>query len=148
MVGKFLKAALMGGVVVSSPAIADEAWRIVGEPQTVVYEQDLEGTEIAVLKYGNVRLYIDGLAGVYEDRSKYYGGVWLADDDSLYDNFHGAKCLTAMKVPGSEETREVWGRVALSFVKPDFPSPITIRTGSCFDEGDYSIIAEPIVADE
>ncbi|MEO1406409.1 MAG: hypothetical protein AAFV54_07960 [Pseudomonadota bacterium] len=145
---KLGSAVLVAGVISVTAASADEVWQIVGESQTAVYEQDLEGTDIAVLKYGNVRMYIDGLAGVYSGRDKFYSGVWLADDDALYDNFHGAKCLTAMKRPGSDETREVWGRVTLTFIKPDFPSAITIRTGSCFDEGDYSIVAEPVVAEE
>jgi len=148
MLNKIIAGTAVACLMTTSVASADEVWQVVNSEQTIVYEQDLEGTDIAVFKYGNVRLYIDGLAGVYENRRTFYRGVWLADEDSRYDDIPEYSCLTELKRPGSEETRQVWGPVALTFVKRDFPSMIALRTGSCFSEGDSAVVAEPVLGGE
>ena len=129
-------------VLAAAPVSADEVWR--NGTQTITYEADLEGTDIAVLRHNNSLLYVSGLAGVYEDRGT-YRGVWIADDDSKYSGFD---CMVEIKRPGSDDTARVWGQVEVYFSQPDFPSTIAIVQGSCFRETEWAVIADPVLGGE
>lgn len=66
------------------------------------------------------RLTFGGGRGVYR-------GFWLADGGDPAE-----ACLTQMIAPDAMKTL-FWGRAALTFVRPEFPSDGTEGVGQCFD---------------
>ncbi|KCZ54164.1 hypothetical protein HY29_15590 [Hyphomonas beringensis] len=129
--------------LVSQPALADEVWStLVGD---VVYESDTpEGW--AVWSYeadsGPVKIYLKGLAGVYEGRGA-YAGVWIAQDDPEIE-----MCDVAIRNPDTGASHYNWGRVDIVFTEPDFPGGWVALRGNCFNDPTDYLVGKPIVASE
>ena len=101
-------------------ALADERWAT--EEYDVVYEADRGRT--AIWSYGDNggTIFIDGLAGVYEDRGS-YSGYWVQDSSSL-------RCDTYREGANGELTY-YWGGFEIDFLDADFPSRWQAQIGLC-----------------
>jgi len=146
-----MRTALLAAVAalgLSGVAQADEQWT--SGDQTIIYE--LEEGSLAVFSIGDTTLYIDGLAGVYENRGT-YPGIWMLDDVPLVRDENGNEipadgCGFSMLRPGkSGETSDYWGQVEITFIDEDFPSVWIGYFGDCFDPPSETLIARPVVAE-
>lgn len=130
----------LAAFALSGPALADEVWT--SDDGEIVYETDLEGSDIAVLAMEGVKAYIPGLAGNYDDRGS-YSGIWIADEASDADN-----CAVAVVRPGSdEESSNIWGQIDITFIDASYPSVWIAEIGYCFDAPVAQLIARPVTAD-
>lgn len=126
-------------------AMADEQWTSDGK--TIIYEAE-EG-DLAVFSFDGTSIYIEGLAGVYEDRGT-YSGVWMLDEVPMVLNETGESvpaqgCGFSMLRPGkSGEVSQYWGQVELTFIDADFPSVWIGYFGDCFDPPSDTMIARPV----
>lgn len=146
----YLAALIAGGMGLgySGAATADEQWTSDGK--TIIYELD-EG-DMAVLSVDGTTIYIEGLAGVYQDRGT-YGGIWMLDEAPMVENEAGELvpaegCGFSMLRPGkSGETSEYWGQVEITFIDANFPSVWIGYFGDCFDPLSDTMIARPIAGE-
>ncbi len=132
----------------SGTAMADEQWTSNGK--TIVYEAE-EG-DMAVLSVDGTTIYIEGLAGVYQDRGT-YGGIWMLDEPPMVENEAGESvpaegCGFSMLRPGkSGDVSAYWGQVEVTFIDADFPSVWIGYFGDCFDPPSDTMIARPLVGE-
>lgn len=110
-------------------ALADEM--LSGAPGPILRDSDLG--DVAIWRHDDatkgtvVRLYLPGLAADVSGGRGVYRGFWLADGGDPAE-----ACLTQMIAPDAMKTL-FWGRAALTFVRPEFPSDGTEGVGQCFD---------------
>ncbi len=146
----YLAALLAGGMglTYSGAAIADEQWTSNGK--TIIYELD-EGN-MAVLSVDGTTLYVEGLAGVSEDRGT-YAGVWMLDETPMIETDAGEVvpaegCGFSMLRPGkSGEVSEYWGQVEITFIDANFPSVWIGYFGDCFDPPSDTMVARPVIGE-
>ncbi|MEM1367293.1 MAG: hypothetical protein AAGG02_04595 [Cyanobacteria bacterium P01_H01_bin.15] len=104
---------------IPTSAIADEVW--ITEEYDVVYQEDRNRT--AIWSYGeNGTIFIDGLAGNYDNRTA-YAGYWTQPTSSL-------RCDTFREDAAGKPTYH-WGRFEISFIDKAFPSRWTAKFGLC-----------------
>lgn len=133
------------GLTVS--AYADEQWT--SGDATITYELD-EGNA-AVWSFDGTTIYIDGLAGVSQNRGT-YSGVWMLDETPLVKDADGNTvqaegCAFSMARPGkSNDVTNYWGQVEVTFIDADFPSVWIGYFGDCFDPLSETMIARPVGA--
>ncbi|MEL7129206.1 MAG: hypothetical protein AAGK23_06635 [Pseudomonadota bacterium] len=125
-----------------APASADEVWT--SKLGDIVYETDLTDGQMAVFKIEGARVFLPGLAGVYEGRTS-YDGFWIADEG--YD-FSTESCGVSMVQPSFGDRSQQWGRFQVTFVDPDFPGIWVGHVSACFDDASDSVIARPLVGSE
>lgn len=138
---------LAGALALTATGVAgaDEVWRT-DDGMEIVYETDLDGTGTAVLTFDGVRLYVEGLAGVFEGRGA-YSGVWFADDTE--GPGLGEGCSVAMVRPDAADQSSVyWGRAEVTFIDADFPSIWLGEFGECFGPLENLMVARPVTAGE
>ncbi|MEO9971090.1 MAG: hypothetical protein ABJG15_14930 [Hyphomonadaceae bacterium] len=127
----------------SSPAFADEQWT--SGDSTIVYE--IDDGDMAVFSVDGMRLYIDGLAGVTENRGSYHG-IWMLDEapvvDAGGDPVDGCG-FSMLRPDDSGEVSEYWGQVEITFIDAEFPSVWIGYFGDCFDGASETMIARPLV---
>ncbi len=124
--------ALLTGTLAPQSVIADEVWTT--QEYDVVYEEDRDRT--AIWSYGEDGLvFIDGLAGVYTDRSA-YSGYWVQESSSL-------RCDTYREGADGEPSY-YWGRFELTFIDPDFPSRWHANLGLCDQEPAIHLDGTPV----
>lgn len=116
-------------------ALADERWTT--EQYDVVYEEDRN--ETAIWSYGDNggTIFIDGLAGVYQDRES-YSGYWVQNSSSV-------RCDTYREGANGEPTY-YWGRFDIAFLDPDFPSRWEARLGLCDRAPTIPLTGTPITS--
>lgn len=143
---KALIIALGAAAVIAGTATADEVWFTdIGE---VVYEADLDNGQ-AVLSYAlpdtelRGRIFLPGLAGVYEGRTV-YDGFWI---EPAFDNGVSV-CTVEVRDRQTDSTSDVWGRVKLMFIDADFPGRWVALRGDCFDEPTHMLIGTPKTAED
>lgn len=91
-------------------ALADEVWKT--EEYKVVYQEDRNKT--AVWRYGRDGIiFIDGLAGVFNDRGS-YNGYWVQKSSAV-------RCDTYKEGADGKPTYH-WGRFQVTFIDSKFPS--------------------------
>ena len=123
----------------TAPALADEAW--VSNAGTVIYLEDVGTTAVLQQfhpRYGELRVYVPGLGGNYDDRVGLFAGYWIAVDPSRAD----WSCDVSV-VMEDGHVSNVWGRVNIEFMTTGFPSGFDGFTGSCHDEADVRWTANP-----
>ena len=115
-------------------AIADEVWRT--EEFSVIYAEDRGKT--AIWEYGNGEgtVFIDGLAGEYENRGS-YKGYWVQETSSR-------RCDTFREDANGQKTYH-WGNVTVDFIDADFPSRWTLNLGVCDGPAFIELNGIPIV---
>jgi hypothetical protein len=124
--------------VFAGPALADESWT--SPIGNIYYAADLETGE-AVFGYSVNqgrdfgRMFINGLAGVFEDRGV-YDGVWIEPDLPRDEG-----CAISVMNPQTGEMSNNWGRLKLVFTEPEFPSGWVAMRGTCFEA-----LADPLIA--
>ena len=128
--------ALLAGILSPSMAIADEVWST--EEYDVIYQEERGRT--AIWTYGSENevigtIFIDGLAGVYQDRG-FYHGYWTQETSSL-------RCDT-FREGADGEPNYYWGRFEVYFVDPDFPSRWQAKFGLCDREKTITLNGTPI----
>ena len=120
-------------------AIADEKWTT--DDGEVIYEREIEANQMAVFKSGDITMYIEGLAGVYQDRGS-YSGIWVLNDAPEGET----GCPVAIIEPGTTNgTTTFWGQMEITFIDPDFPSIWIAQLGECFGGFSSMMIARPDV---
>ncbi len=125
----------------SIPVFAQEIW--VTEEGNVLYERDIDGTDIAVFAFEDSQFYIEGLAGNQTDRGSYQG-VWLADNTQ--DLNPQLACSVSIVRPGTrDEISAFWGTVEITFIDKGVPGIWVGYIGTCFDGPDTQIIARPVI---
>ena len=112
-------------------ASADEVWTSNG--REIVYETDLPNG-MAVWSFDGAKLFIQGLAGQYEDRDT-YEGIFVNDGDYQ-------ACDFAIANPQTGETTYNWGRIRVIFIDPEVPSRWVAMGADSFDDP----VEDPIVA--
>lgn len=128
---------ILSASLTTLPAIADEVWT--AEGMEIFYEADLDNGMAVLNVDGEGKMFIQGLAGVYEDRGD-YDGIWIANDDS-------GDCDVGIANPQTGEVSYSWGRLHMIFVDSDFPGRWVALGGECMeDPNDDPIIASPLVA--
>ncbi|WOR13944.1 hypothetical protein RYZ27_09220 [Hyphomonas sp. FCG-A18] len=133
--------------MIGGSAFADEVWST--EIGDVVYEADLPNGQ-AVWSYPleseegwRGKAFLPGLAGVYTGRTTYHG-YWV--EPGSVDGESG--CAVEVSDPQTGESSDVWGRVTLSFVDPDFPGTWVALRGDCFEEPHAMLVGRPITAED
>jgi hypothetical protein len=113
---------VIGSALIGIPASADETWS--NPSGTAVYEDEIG--EIAIFSIpmgtGRARLYLEGLGGNYDKRSRSHG-YWIGPEKG--------SCSAALTTP-DQLTSSNWGRVTIVFDKPAFPTGWTAKMGTCF----------------
>ncbi|MGD9816357.1 MAG: hypothetical protein AB7Q23_12025 [Hyphomonadaceae bacterium] len=134
-------AAAFALALLATPAAADEVWSLPSGNQ-IVYDRDVG--DVAVLTYrpeqglGQGQIFVVGLAGQYEGRSR-YEAYWVEPDDA------GPPCAASL-VDAEGNTWRRWGLASVSFQRATFPSSITITRGTCLSPpGRARITARPVV---
>lgn len=108
--GTALAAGFAAVLAVAAPAVADEMWT--SEAGNIEYFEDLGS--IAVFSVDGGMMFIDGLAGNYNNRGDYVG-YWMDYDVSEI------QCdWTEFDEYGNESWS--WGGVYVTFLDPAFPS--------------------------
>ena len=130
--------ALLTGILMPHVAIADEKWST--EEYDVTYQEDRNRT--AIWTYGSEdqvigTIFIDGLAGVYQDRG-FYHGYWTQETASL-------RCDTFREGADGKLTY-YWGRFEVYFRDPNFPSRWQAKFGLCDREKTITLNGTPIIA--
>lgn len=121
-------------------ASADEVWSLPSGNQ-LVYDRDIGN--VAVLTYrpeqgsGQGQIFVVGLGGQYEGRTRYQA-YWVEADDA------GAACPASI-VDAEGHTWRRWGLATVTFASRSFPSRITISRGECLGAPHGSIAARPVV---
>ncbi|AFY38701.1 hypothetical protein Lepto7376_2421 [[Leptolyngbya] sp. PCC 7376] len=115
-------------------ATADEVWRT--EEFGVVYAEDRGSTAIWEYGGGFGTVFLDGLAGQYEDRGTYYG-YWVQASSSK-------KCDTFREGADGELTY-YWGNVKVEFIDADFPSRWKLGLGLCDGERTIELNGTPVI---
>jgi len=119
-------------------ANADEVWT--SDIGSITYESEIDANDMAIFKTDGMTLYVAGLAGVTEGRGT-YPGIWVMD--IAPEGSEG--CPVAIVRPETEDiTTAFWGQLEITFEKPDFPSAWTAQIGTCFQEFDEQLIANPV----
>jgi hypothetical protein len=122
-------------LLLPTAVLADEVWSTAQGDLT--YEEDI-GT-VAVLSYpagdGKGFLFVSGLGGNTDQRTGVFNGYWIAEGDGA--------CDATLKGPNGTESTN-WGRIAVAFAEPGFPSALTILSSSCFGEFDASMAGTPV----
>lgn len=114
-------------------ALGDEVWST--EEYDVIYQEDRNRT--AIWSYGRDGLiFIDGLAGVYTNRGS-YTGYWVQNSSSL-------RCDTYREGANGKPTYH-WGRFAITFIDPDFPSRWHAHISLCDREPSIPLNGKPVV---
>ncbi len=113
---------------------ADEVWRT--EEFNAVYVEDKGDTAIWEYGDGFGTVFLDGLAGEYEDRGTYYG-YWVQATSSK-------KCDTFREGANGQPTYH-WGTVKVEFVDPDFPSRWKLSLGICDGERMIDLNGTPVI---
>ncbi|MBP0016553.1 MAG: hypothetical protein J7647_03225 [Cyanobacteria bacterium SBLK] len=100
--------------------LADEVWTT-EEYDNVVYQSDRNKT--AIWSYGrDGLLFIEGLAGVSENRGS-YRGYWVQGSSSV-------RCDTYREGANGQPSYH-WGQLEITFLDPEFPSRWQIKIGLC-----------------
>lgn len=112
----------MAGIWSAAPALADETWT--NPAGIAIYEEEIAGTAVfsIPMQGDRARLYLEGLAGNYDNRSKSHG-YWIGPDKPIC----GAKFIAPDGLQSSN-----WGRVTIVFDGPSFPTGWTATLGTCF----------------
>lgn len=119
-------------LLIPQRALADEVWTT--EEYEVIYQEDRDRT--AIWSYGDDGLiFIDGLAGVYNDRGSYMG-YWVQDSSSV-------RCDTYREGAEGEPTYH-WGRFEVTFIDPDFSSRWHAHIGLCDREPTIFLNGTPV----
>jgi len=123
-------------LLAAQPVIADEVWTT--EEYDVVYFEDRDRT--AIWTYGPEdavlgTIFIDGLAGVFTDRTS-YGGYWVQESssrrcDTYREDINGAPAYH-------------WGRFDITFIDPDFPSRWEASFGLCDGPTSITLTGTPV----
>ncbi|MFZ9736673.1 MAG: hypothetical protein ACO3EZ_01525 [Prochlorotrichaceae cyanobacterium] len=117
----------------SQNAKADEVWDT-GEYQ-VIYQDDRGKTAVWTYGDGIGTVFIEGLAGVIENRGS-YDGYWVQDSSSL-------RCDTYRE--GSNGSPSYyWGRFEINFIDQEFPSRWQAKLGRCEGEPSITLDGVPI----
>ena len=125
-------------------ALADEIWT---SPIGIIYYIADLATGEAVFGYSVSdgkdfgRMFISGLAGVYEGRQA-YDGFWIEPDLPTEEG-----CPVSVLNPQTGETSNNWGRLKLVFTEPDFPSDWVAMRGTCFSAPVEPLIAKSVAND-
>ena len=130
----------LGGLAIATclsiapKAIADEVWRT--EEFDVIYLEDRGQT--AVWEYGNGfgYVFLDGLAGEYENRAT-YNGYWVQKSSSR-------RCDTFREDFNGRSTYH-WGTVKVEFIDKDFPSRWNLKLGICDQASPIELNGTPVV---
>ncbi|MEQ1493212.1 MAG: hypothetical protein ABL879_19555 [Devosia sp.] len=128
------------GMLFSMPASADEVW-VLPSGNQLTYDRDVG--DVAVLTYRpeqgleSGQIFVVGLGGHYEGRSRYQA-YWVEADDA------GAACAAAL-VDAEGRTWRRWGLATVSFASPGFPSRLTLSRGECLSAPSGRIAARPVV---
>ena len=134
---KYLPLTIAVALFAGTPAMADEVWST--EEYDVVYQEDRGQT--AVWTYGAEEtqgtIFIDGLAGVYEDRGT-YTGYWVQPTSSR-------RCDTFREGADGKPTYH-WGRFEIEFIDSDFPSRWQAKFGLCDGEPRITLNGTPMTA--
>lgn len=136
-ISKLLSVSLLCVCGYSVPSVyADEVWST--EEYDVVYQEDRNKT--AIWTYGSEdqvigTVFIDGLAGVSQDRGS-YTGYWVQDSSSL-------RCDTFREGADGKPTY-YWGRFELKFIDPDFPARWQADFGLCDRQTTIKLNGTPI----
>ena len=128
------------GMLFSSAAFADEVW-VVPSGNPLTYDRDVG--EVEVLTYRAEQglepgqMFVVGLGGQYEGRSRYQA-YWVEADDA------GHWCAAGL-VDAEGRTWRRWGLATVSFVSPNFPSRLTLSRGECLTAPEGRLTARPVV---
>jgi hypothetical protein len=120
--------------LVASGATADEIWSSnIGE---VYYADEIGDT--AIFGYTGhdgeeVRFYVPGLAGNYDNRGT-YGGYWIGPT--------AGECLAELGGPDGRVSTN-WGSLTIVFTEPAFPSGWVMMRGLCFGPQEHPVVAKP-----
>ena len=139
---KHLLIATAFAAMAATPALADEEWRTDTGIQ-ILYDSDLASEGMAVLRLEGrpgVTMYVEGLAGVTEDRGT-YSGIWFADESAQGED----GCSVAIVRPGPDgEPSKFWGQFEITFIDKGFPSIWFGSFGTCFDPLVDQLVARPV----
>ena len=133
-------AALAIGVLFSPPAAADELW-VLPSGNQLTYDRDVGN--VAVLTYpaeqglARGQIFVVGLGGQYEGRSRYQA-YWVEADDA------GPVCAASI-VDAEGRTWRRWGLATVSFASSSFPSRLTLSRGECLSPPVGRVTARPVI---
>ncbi|MBK8543599.1 MAG: hypothetical protein IPL62_08505 [Caulobacteraceae bacterium] len=128
------------GTLISAPALADEVW-VLPSGNQLTYDRDVG--DVAVLTYRAEQglepgqIFVVGLGGQYERRSRYQA-YWVEADDA------GPACAAAL-VDAEGRTWRRWGVATVSFASPSFPSRLRFSRGECLGAPTGRVTARPVV---
>ena len=127
---------LLVGIVKPDIAKADEKWST--EEYDVTYQEERNKT--AIWTYGDRdrvlgTIFIDGLAGEYQNRGS-YNGYWVQESSSM-------RCDTYREGADGKPTY-YWGQFNIDFIDPDFPSRWQAKFGLCDREPSITLNGIPI----
>lgn len=111
-------------------AFADEVWN--SNYGKVVYQSDRGKT--AIWSYPAGAIFIEGLAGVFNNRGVYHG-YWVGKSN--------VKCDTGRE-DSSGKLSNTWGRFSIRFTVPNFPMPWEAKWSYCEAEPTFSWNGNPI----
>ena len=135
-----IAAACVAAALLPTTASADEVWSLPSGNQ-LVYDRDVGAT--AVLTYraeqglSPGQIFVVGLGGQYEGRTRYQG-YWVEADDA------GDACAASI-VDAEGRTWRRWGLTTVQFQRPTFPSRVTITRGECLSAPAGRVTAQPVV---
>ena len=133
-------AALAIGVLLLSPAAADELW-VLPSGNQLTYDRDVGN--VAVLTYpaeqglAPGQIFVVGLGGQYEGRSRYQA-YWVEADDA------GPACAASIVDAEGRNWRR-WGLANVTFAKSSFPSRLTLSRGECLSPPSGRVTARPVI---
>jgi hypothetical protein len=136
---KIAMTALAACACVSAPAVADEVWD--SNAGMVVYLEDQGSTAVLQQmhpRYGELRVYVRGLGGNYDNRRGVFNGYWIATHPARA----GWTCDVSI-VMEDDQTSNVWGRVEMTFTTGGFPTGFVAHTGSCHSDATDSWTGQP-----
>ena len=135
---KALSAAMLLAVLLAHNAVADEVWRT--GAGTIVYEIDRGAEAILSFPVGGSgergEIVLQGMGGQYNNRAVFFG-YWSAAE--------GERRCGGTVTDRRGNRQPFWGRAAIIFNQPGFPSAITLLRGICTGPLQPWLVAEPVV---
>lgn len=120
---------LIAAVMLATPALADESWRT--DNGIAFWDIDAKGQAIFSMPTDagtDVRIYLPGFSA--QMRRGAHWGYWIVQDNS-------SVCDSVM-IGADGVSSGNWGKVLLTFDRPNYPSSWTAQFGLCFEELEHS----------